>query len=112
MHRRQTPPASPGALGEKSIFYGRGSSGWTDPWQGIDTFDWTPSADSIVMQVGGLDLNLSGPEGALIQVEKKDTLTDTNWDPIGTTKIQSGTAGFTDPSAAGKAQGFYRFTMP
>ena len=97
----------------ETIYYVEGTTGWTNPWQGIATATWVPEPEPTVPELayavegGKLVLSWAASSGAALEVSTQ--VGGGLWTHAGEPEVKEGTCSYEAPIAPGAA--YYRLVI-
>ena len=97
----------------ETIYYVEGTTGWTNPWQGIATATWAPEPEPTVPELAyavegsKLVLSWAASSGAMLEVSFQAD--DGLWTHAGAPEVKEGTCYYEAPIAPGAA--YYRLVI-
>ena len=97
----------------ETIYYVEGTTGWTNPWQGIATATWAPEPEPTVPELAyavegsKLVLRWAASSGAMLEVSFQAD--DGLWTHAGAPEVKEGTCYYEAPIAPGAA--YYRLVI-
>jgi hypothetical protein len=95
-----------------TIYYLRGTTGWSSTYAHRPTAEWTPKLESSAPKMSnGFGFALAGPAGADVVVEASTSLAHPDWLPVGTNSLTDGTSSFSDPQRTNYPVRFYRLRI-
>jgi len=93
--------------GLETIYYIEGTTGWTNPWQGIATATWVPKPElAYAVEGGKLVLRWAASSGATLEVSAQP---GGLWTHAGEPDVKEGTCSYEAPIAPGAA--YYRLVI-
>jgi hypothetical protein len=97
------------------LYYEPGQSGWDNTFAGLTTVLWNPRirVDSAVAGgTNGFGFTIAGASNLVVVVEASTNPAASEWSPVGTNRLNSGTSEFRDAESANFSARFYRLTPP
>jgi hypothetical protein len=101
-----------------TVYYLPGTTGWDDfaLLTGVPTALWLPamqtSDDSFGVQNNQFGFNINWASGQTVVVEACTNLANSDWQPVQTNTLTTGTAYFSDPQWTNYPGRFYRLRSP
>ena len=99
-----------------TVYYLPATTGWGATFGGQPTVLWNPSAQtggaSFGVSANGFGFNITGASNLVVVVEATTNLASSDWQPVQTNTLTTGSAYFTDPQWTDYPNRFYRLRSP
>lgn len=95
-----------------TLYYMPGTTGWDEWEEDPAPVLWNPEAQALSITDGEIGFSITGPPDAVIIVEARENLTDSEWVPLSTNTLTGGVSKFSDPGSSNYPSGYYRFSAP
>jgi len=104
-----------------TVYYPATATGFSTPtWNGYPAFPYSPiqppqaqtKIGGFGVSANGFGFNITAPSNTVVVVQASTNLANSNWYPLATNAITSGSAYFSDPQGINQPCRFYRLLLP